>query len=137
MVRLVWMNEETRDKTTLRVTEVSGMSTKVKPFKPVKLPSGKETTNTRPASFKDCPKAYVGKEVNESAEGFAPIYVSWAGSDSWGPNMDQLFFSPTALGIAESVNGMVRSIAISVYSNKNLLDLKRLHLKFQFKCSHE
>ena len=102
------MNEETRNRTTLKATEMPEMSTKIKPFKAVKLPSGKETTNARPSSFKDCPAAYVGKEVNESAAGFAPIYVSWAGSDQWGQNMDQLFFSPEALGIAEPIDGMVR-----------------------------
>lgn len=88
-------------KTTLRAFELSGE--KVKQFTPVRLPSGAETTNARPKTFKDCPAKYVGKQVYESSEGFAPIFVSWVASDTWAPGMDQLFFSPKALGIDDGI----------------------------------
>jgi len=77
ILRLVWMNDDARQNTTLNVFERRG--DKLPSFGSVKLPSGEYTTITRPNSFKDFPQAYLGKEVYESIEGFAPIYVSWKG----------------------------------------------------------
>lgn len=67
------------------------------PFKSLSDDAAEKATGVRPTHGK-----FLGREFHPdggAGSGFDQVYISWSCSDEWMPGMDELFHSPSILGI--------------------------------------
>eukprot|EP00615_Pteridomonas_danica_P005853 CAMPEP_0114339576 /NCGR_PEP_ID=MMETSP0101-20121206/7817_1 /TAXON_ID=38822 ORGANISM="Pteridomonas danica, Strain PT" /NCGR_SAMPLE_ID=MMETSP0101 /ASSEMBLY_ACC=CAM_ASM_000211 /LENGTH=2941 /DNA_ID=CAMNT_0001472581 /DNA_START=113 /DNA_END=8938 /DNA_ORIENTATION=+ len=101
VLRLTWMKPEIRSKTYLELHVVDFDKIPAqKPYGNVALPGGGYTDGKlKRNEMKHHPKNFIGKDYYEREEGFAPVYVSWSGSNDWKRDIEELWYSPESLGI--------------------------------------
>ncbi len=96
ILRLVWMKEETRRMVMLQIVSFpggggpEGLATLPK----LQDANGKDIDGQYTAAeTKTFPKAFIGKPLVDSGEGFPPVFVTWQCGDDWAGNAP-LFFGP-------------------------------------------